>query len=53
MEEDIDINILIQSYSQKITQLTNELVIKETVIKQLSSKLESLEKELESLSKEI
>lgn len=47
MEEDIDINLLIQTYSQKITFLTNELVVKETMIKQLSSKLEQLENKLQ------
>lgn len=52
MEDDIDINLLIQSYSQKITHLTNELIVKETIIKQLSSKIEKLEEEIESLTKE-
>jgi cell division protein FtsB len=51
-QEDIDINLLIQSYSQKITLLTNEVVVKETMIKQLASRVESLEEEIKNLSKE-
>ena len=47
MEEDIDINILVQSYSQKISSLTNELILKDALIKQLSQKVILLENKLE------
>jgi len=43
--EDIDINLLVQTFSEKITQLINECVIKDTMIKQLSSRIDGLEKE--------
>lgn len=36
---DIDVNLLIQTFTEKITQLSNELVIKETIIKQLTSQI--------------
>lgn len=36
---DIDVNLLIQTFTEKIAQLTNELVVKETIIKQLTTQL--------------
>lgn len=45
MEENIDINMLIQTFSERITALTNDIVVKDTIIKQLTAKIESLTKE--------
>lgn len=47
MDKELDMNLLIQTFSEKITQLTNDCVVKDTIIKQLSSKIEELEKEKE------
>lgn len=43
MDKELDMNLLIQTFSEKITQLTNDCVVKDTIIKQLSSKIEELE----------
>lgn len=42
MQDNIDVNLLIQSFSEKITQLTNDLIIKDTIIKQLNAHIEKL-----------
>lgn len=42
MNQDIDVNILVQTFGEKISALMNEIVVKETLIKQLNSKIESL-----------
>lgn len=38
--QDIDVNLIIQAFQEKINQLTTELVVKEATIKQLSLILE-------------
>ena len=38
----IDINLVIQSFQEKISQLITELVVKEATIKQLNLQLQSL-----------
>lgn len=43
MQDSIDINLLIQVYNEKLNQLSTEIIIKETIIKQLSHKIEELE----------
>lgn len=40
MDNNLDINLIIQTFQEKITQLTMELVIKEATIKQLTSQLQ-------------
>ena len=40
--DDLDINILVQTFSEKIGQLTTDLVIKEATIKQLNIKVANL-----------
>lgn len=45
-ETNIDVNILIQTFSEKINQLSNDLVLKEAVIKQLMFKVNELEEKL-------
>ena len=39
---DLDINILIQTFSEKIGSLVTELVVKEATIKQLTAKNQAL-----------
>ena len=40
--DDLDINILVQTFSEKIGQLTTDLVVKEATIKQLNIKVANL-----------
>ena len=40
--DDLDINILVQTFSEKIGQLVTDLVVKEATIKQLSAKVATL-----------
>jgi hypothetical protein len=40
--EDIDVNILIQVFNEKISSLMTDIVIKDTTIRQLSMQLEAL-----------
>ena len=40
--DDLDINILVQTFSEKIGQLTTDLVVKEATIKQLNIKVAKL-----------
>lgn len=42
MQDNLDVNLLIQSFSEKIAQLTNDLIIKDAIIKQLNSQMENL-----------
>lgn len=41
MENNLDVNILIQTFSEKVNQLSNDLVVKDAVIAQLTKQLES------------
>jgi hypothetical protein len=40
-EQNLDVNLIIQSFQEKISQLVTELVVKDATIKQLSLQLES------------
>ena len=40
--DDLDINILVQTFREKIGQLMTELVVKEATIKQLNAKVTNL-----------
>ena len=40
--DDLDINILVQTFSEKIGQLATDLVVKEATIKQLNIKISDL-----------
>ena len=40
----LDINLIIQSFQEKVTQLTIELVVKDATIKQLSEQIKELKK---------
>ena len=40
--KDLDVNVLVQTFSEKIAQLTTELVVKEATVKQLNMEIERL-----------
>jgi len=42
MNNDLDINILIQTFNERMSQMMTEIVIKETTIKQLTAQIEQL-----------
>jgi len=39
---DLDVNILIQTFNERLTALTTEVVIKEATIKQLKAEMEKM-----------
>ena len=52
-DQNIDVNLVIQSFQERITQLTMENVVKDATIKQLTSKLEeAAQKEQEAPKKD-
>jgi len=40
--DDLDVNILIQTFTEKLSQLTTDLIVKEATIKQLNIKIANL-----------
>jgi hypothetical protein len=40
--DELDVNVLIQTFNEKLTQLTTELIVKEATIKQLNTKIQIL-----------
>lgn len=52
MNEDLDINLLIQVFNEKLTQLMTEIVVKETKIKQLNAKIVSLSEFIDATKKD-
>lgn len=40
--EDLDVNLLIQTYNEKVGKLMAELIVKESMIKQLERKVHAL-----------
>jgi uncharacterized coiled-coil protein SlyX len=52
-QENLDINLLIESFSEKIMQLSNECVLKEATIKQLNKTIEQSNIKIENLSKQL
>jgi hypothetical protein len=58
-DQNIDINLIVQSFQEKISQLTTEVVIKDATIKQLTLQLnktqlqsDGFEAPVESIKKE-
>lgn len=49
--EDIDVNILIQVFNEKISSLMTDIIVKDTTIRQLTMKIEALEKTSTNTSK--
>lgn len=45
-EQNLDINLVIQSFQEKVNQLTTELVIKEATIKQLMNQIQANQTEI-------
>lgn len=43
--QELDVNLIVQSFQEKINQIMTELVIKDATIKQLSIELEKSKKE--------
>ena len=44
MENNLDINLIIQSFQEKVSQLMVEIVVKEATIKQLTDEIRNLKK---------
>jgi len=42
MNNDLDINILVQTFNERMAQMMTEIVIKEATIKQLTAQIEQL-----------
>lgn len=42
MNNDIDINILVQTFNERMSQMMTEIIIKEATIKQLTAQIEKL-----------
>ena len=42
-ESNLDVNIIIQTFQEKVSQLITELVVKEATIKQLSLQIQQLQ----------
>lgn len=42
-DQNLDVNLIIQSFQEKVTQLITELVIKDATIKQLAIQLEQVQ----------
>ena len=42
MNNDLDINILVQTFNERMSQMMTEIVIKEATIKQLTAQIEQL-----------
>ena len=51
MENNLDVNILVQVFNERIAQMSSDLIVKDTLIRQLTAKIEELESENNSSSK--
>jgi len=51
MENNLDVNILVQVFNERIAQMSSDLIVKDTLIRQLTAKIEELESEANSSSK--
>jgi len=40
--KDLDVNVLVQTFNEKIAQLTTELIVKEATVKQLNMEIQRL-----------
>lgn len=48
MNDDLDVNILVQTFNEKISQLMTEVIVKDATIKQLNAKIKNLSLAAES-----
>lgn len=44
-DQNVDVNLIIQSFQEKLTQLTTENIVKEAMIKQLNLQIQEMSKE--------
>lgn len=51
MENNLDVNVLVQVFNERIAQMSSDLIVKDTLIRQLTAKIEELESESGSSSK--
>jgi len=51
-EQNLDINLVIQSFQEKVSQLSMEGIVKDATIKHLSSRIEELENSLSTKKEE-
>lgn len=51
-ESNLDINLVIQSFQEKVNQLITENVVKDATIKQLSAQLEAMNTQIVPTAKE-
>lgn len=51
MENNLDVNVLVQVFNERIAQMSSDLIVKDTLIRQLTAKIEELESEANSSSK--
>jgi hypothetical protein len=45
-EQNLDVNLIIQSFQEKVSALVTEVVVKDATIKQLNTQIQSLVEEL-------
>lgn len=50
MENNLDVNILMQTFTERIAQMSNDIIVKDAIITQFKSRIDELEKQLEELS---
>lgn len=51
MENNLDVNVLVQVFNERIAQMSSDLIVKDTLIRQLTAKIEELESDSGSSSK--
>lgn len=51
-EQNLDVNLIIQSFQEKVSALVTEVVVKDATIKQLNTQIQSLVEEL-NLNKKV
>lgn len=53
IQENLDVNLLIESFSEKILQLSNENILKDATIKQLNKTIDQCNIKIDNLSKQL
>jgi len=43
MENNLDVNVLVQVFNERIAQMSSDLIVKDAIIRQLTIKIEELE----------
>jgi len=43
MESNLDVNLIIQAFQEKLTQVITELIVKEATVKHLTAQIQQLE----------